>query len=47
MDAYEMGKQACRDGRAISENPFSFLAADYNWSDWLTGFNAVKSGLSK
>jgi len=28
--AYEMGKQACRDGRVISGNPFNFMEEGMN-----------------
>jgi hypothetical protein len=47
VDAYEQGKQGCRDGVAIESNPFSFMTDGQNWSDWLTGFTAVKHGLSE
>ena len=48
LDAsYEAGKQVCRDGETRESNPFDFVGEGDKWSDWLTGFNAVFSRLSR
>ena len=45
--SYEAGKQACRDGKARDSNPYDFVGEGDKWSEWLTGFNAVSSRLSR
>jgi hypothetical protein len=47
LSAGEMGKQACRDGKVASDNPYHSVMGGQSWGDWWAGFNSIAIGLCK